>query len=94
MSRVVQTGSKSNYWSIHEFYVLNAAANNDLISDEDESKTPEETTTEETTKPQETTTVEPTTKPEETTTVEPTTKPEETTTVELKGEFISSDVKL
>lgn len=92
--RVVQTGSKSNYWSIHEFYVLNAAANNDLISDEDESKTPEETTTEETTKPQETTTVEPTTKPEETTTVEPTTKPEETTTVELKGEFISSDVKV
>ncbi|WP_347995382.1 discoidin domain-containing protein [uncultured Eubacterium sp.] len=58
--RVVQTGSKSNYWSIHEFYVLNAAANNDLISDEDESKTPEETTT-----------VEPTTKPQETTTVEP-----------------------
>lgn len=58
--RVVQTGSKSNYWSIHEFYVLNAAANNDLISDEDESKTPEETTT-----------VEPTTKPEETTTIEP-----------------------
>lgn len=28
--RVMQTGSKGNYWSIHEFYALNSAGGNDL----------------------------------------------------------------
>lgn len=28
--RILQTGSKSNYWSIHEFYAFNASEENDL----------------------------------------------------------------
>lgn len=40
---VKQTGAKSNYWSIHEFYALNSASSNDLPNGEVEGgTTPEE----------------------------------------------------
>lgn len=38
---IKQTGSKSNYWSIHEFYALNSADGNDLPNGEVEAE-PEE----------------------------------------------------